>query len=488
MYDLAIIGAGVTGSAIAREMARYQLRIVILEKRNDVATGSSKANSGIIHAGYDCEPGTLMARLNALGSRMMPQVCSDLDVAYNRCGSFVVAVGPEEEEGLKELYNKGVKNNIQGLEILRQPQISIMEPRLSKEITAVLWAPTAAIVSPYELTIAMAENAIDNGADIRLNFDVVSIHNENSAFTIADTKGNTVEAMYVVNAAGLYADHVNHLAGAKPIRILPRKGEYLLLDRQEGSTVSRVIFQVPTKMGKGVLVSPTVDGNLFTGPTAEDITDKEDYRTTPEGLASLKKLSVKSVPGINFRNVITQFTGIRAIFDGNKDFVIEETDVKRFINAAGISSPGLSSAPAIALEVRDILSRAGMRLELKKDHIVKRSKPKHFREMSLEEKKQAVAKDPNYGRVVCRCETVTEAEIISAIHAKIPATTLDAVKRRTRAGMGRCQGGFCGPRIMEILSRELGVDKTQIRKFGDGSKIVCRKTKDTVARGEDCEY
>lgn len=471
-YDVLIIGAGVTGCAIARELSHTGLKIALSDACDDVAMGASRANSAIVHAGYDCVPGTLMAKLNVHGNEMFDDVCESLNVPLLRVGSFVIAFGEEDEKELNNLLERGRANGVPGLEIISGERAREMEPKLSDDVTAALWAPTAGITCPYELTIAMSENARANGADILLRKRAAAIDYANDEFTVKFEDGTSVSAKYVVNAAGVYADEVARLIGDDSFTISPRKGEYMLLDKQ-ALCVGTVIFQTPSKLGKGVLVSPTVDGNIFAGPTAQDKVEKNDTQTTPEGLAELKKFSLKSVPTLNLRQVITSFAGVRAQ-PSTGDFIIRPSDKNaRFIHAAGICSPGLSSAPAIAEYVRGLIKKAGADTAERADAIYVREHAKPFRQMDADERAEAYKRNPLYGRIICRCETVTEAEIVDAIHRG--ATTVDGVKRRTRAGMGRCQGGFCAPRVMEILSRELGVPTESLTKFGGKSYMVAGK-------------
>jgi glycerol-3-phosphate dehydrogenase len=475
LYDVAVIGAGVTGAAVARELSRYELSVVVLDRGEDVACGASKANSAIVHAGYDAAPGTLMARLNVQGSAMMEGLCRELSVKYKRTGSLVIAFNAAERLELERLKAQGEKNGVPGLEILSGDEARRREPGLSGEVEAALWAPTGAITCPYELTLALMENAVVNGAVFRRGFEVTGIRREGGAFAVESGSGETVRARFLVNAAGIYADRMNELAGGRPFALRPRKGEYMLLDRAAGG-VGTVVFQTPCKWGKGVLVAPTVDGNVYAGPTAMDIDDREDTSTTPEGMWYLRRLSRKSVPGLALHRVITAFAGLRAVAAGRGDFVIgAEPGVPGFVNAAGICSPGLSAAPAVALMVVEELRKTGLELREKAGFNPRRLHEKPFREMDDAERRRAVERDARYARIVCRCETVTEAEIVAALHSPVPATTMDGVKRRTRAQMGRCQGGFCGPRIIEIISRETGRPMEEITKSGGGSWLVVGK-------------
>ena len=474
-YDIAVVGAGVIGSLIARELSRYNLRIALVEKCNDMAMGTSKANSAIVHAGFDAKPGTLKAKLNVEGTSLMPGLCKQLSVPFNPVGSLVVAFSEEETETLNELLERGKTNGVPGLEIYNAKKLREIEPNISNEAKAALWAPSAGIVCPYELTIAAVENAVVNGTEFIRNFEVNSIKYVNNAFIISDGK-NELTAEYIINAAGVYCDEIASLIGDDSIHTTPRKGEYMLCDKSVGKLANHTIFQCPSKMGKGILVTPTVDGNLLLGPSALDIEDKNDVSTTADTLSDVLEIAKKSVPVLTSREVITSFAGLRAHCDRN-DFIIEPSEKNdKFINVAGIESPGLSSAPAIALYVRNIILNK-IDLTEKDNFIEERKEPVRFRHMTNDERKALIEKNPAYGRIICRCETITEGEILDAIHAPAGARDVDGVKRRTRAGMGRCQGGFCGSKVVELLARELGVEINEITKCGGNSKILYERTK-----------
>ena len=471
VYDVAIIGAGVSGCSIAMELSKYDLKVIMLEKGLDVALGATKANSGIVHAGYDCEPNTIMAKLNVLGSNMMAKLCEDLKVPYENNGSLVVGFDDEDREKLESLYEKGVANGIEGMEIVDGDKARQIEKNLSKDVACALYAKTAGIVSPYELAIGMCENAVENGAVLEFDFEVIKIK-KNETYKIS-SNDKSVEAKYIVNAAGVYADKISKIAGAEDFKIIPRKGEYILFDKQIPNKVSTVVFQTPSKMGKGVLTAPTVHGNMFIGPNAQDMDNKEDKSTSLEGLDYIKKMAKRSVVSIDYSKIITQFSGIRAVYDGKKDFYIKNSEVApNFVQVAGICSPGLSASPAIGVMVKDLLEEAGLNMAKKENYNAKRDVPKPFAEMTKEEINEAYKKDKKYGRIICRCETVTEAEIVAAIHSKVPALTVDSIKRRTRGTSGRCQGGFCGPRILDILCRELDKEPHEIVKVDKDSNIV----------------
>ena len=486
-YDIIIIGAGVSGCAIARELSRYDLNICVLDKESDVCEGTSKANSGIVHAGHDAKPGTLKAKLNVQGNLMMEEMAKKLDFPFKRNGSLVVCQNEEELSKLEELKARGKENGVEGLRILTREEALELEPALADSVYVALYAPTGGIVCPFLMNIAYAENAAINGVKFRLGTYVQDIQrcHQVSGFKVITNQG-TFYSKYVINAAGVYADEVHNMISEKKLHITPRRGEYCLLDKNTGTLVSHTIFQVPGKMGKGVLVTPTIHGNLMIGPTADDVPDKEENATTRAGLDKVLNDSAKSVKGIPTRQVITSFAGLRAHEDGG-DFLIEELDdVPGFIDVAGIESPGLTSAPAIGVYVCEIVKKmvekAENQIELKeKDNFIETRKGIiHFAELSLEEKKELIRKDPAYGQVICRCETVTEGEILDAIRRPLGARTLDGVKRRVRAGMGRCQGGFCTPRIMEILSRECGIPLEEICKNNPDSRIIVGTNKDRL--------
>lgn len=476
MYDVAIIGAGVTGSAIARELSRYQASICVIEREEDVCNGTSKANSAIIHAGFDATPGSLKAKLNVRGNYLMDALSEELDIPFKRNGSLVVCTADQNRADLQALVKKGEKNGVLGLRIVEREELLSMEPNLSDDVTCALLAPTGGIVCPFHMTMAFAENACTNGVSFFLNTEVTSIQKEADGYTI-DTRrtdsGNSkrIAAKIVINAAGVYADVFNNMVSEHKIHITARKGEYCLLDKDAGAHVSHTIFQLPTAMGKGVLVTPTVHGNLLVGPTAVDVKNKEALNTTSDGLDSLghrASLSVKNVP---MRQVITSFAGLRAHEDGD-DFVIGEAlDAKGFINAAGIESPGLSSAPAIGEMVADLVKER-LSLAEKSDFVPTRKGILNPQELSMAERNRLIAEHPEYGNIICRCEMISEGEIMDAIHRPLGARSLDGVKRRTRAGMGRCQAGFCSPRTMEILQREVPMSIFDITKNGVSGNIV----------------
>ena len=474
-YDVAVVGAGVVGALISRELSKYDIRVALLEKCNDVAMGTTKANSAIVHGGFDAANGTLKAKLNVRGTELMPKLCSDMAVPYRNNGSLVLAFSEEEMEHVRTLYERGVKNGVPKLSVLDKAQVKALEPHVSDEVVGALLSETAGIVCPYELTIAATEVAVTNGVEFIRNCAVEAIKVTADGFLLATTQGE-ITAKYIVNAAGIHTDDIARMIGDDSISLVARKGEYYLLDKSFGFMADHTIFQCPNKMGKGVLVTPTVDGNLLIGPSALDVEDKEDVDTTPQGLEFIVEKAKKSVPTLNIRGAITSFAGMRA-HPVTDDFIIgfsAKNDC--FLNVAGIESPGLSAAPAIAEMVAGLLKEKADWQE-KKDCVLTRKAPVRFRHMTKSEREALIAKNKAYGRIICRCETITEGEILDAIHAPAGARDVDGVKRRTRAGMGRCQGGFCGSKVVEILSRELNMPMNEITKFGGNSKILFEKTK-----------
>lgn len=478
MYDVIIVGGGVAGAASARELSRYKVNACVLEKEEDVCCGTSKANSAIVHAGYDAATGSLMAKLNVRGNEMMEQLSKELDFPFKRTGSFVICLREEDMPGLQALYDRGVANGVKDLKILYREEVLKMEPNIVDNVYAALYAPTAGIVCPFHLNIALAENAFENGISFRFNTEVQNIRKIDTGWAVETNQG-VYETKYVVNAAGVYADKLHNMVSKNKIHITPRRGDYCLLDKTAGNHVSRIIFALPTKYGKGVLVTPTVHGNLLIGPTAIDVDDKEGTNTTAEGLEQVIGKAGQNVKNLPMRKVITSFAGLRAHEDGHEFLIGELEDAKGFIDCAGIESPGLTSCPAIGEMVAEIL-RDKMGLELKENFKATREGILDPDTLTKEERAELIRMEPAYGNIICRCEMITEGEIIDAIRRPLGAKSLDGVKRRTRAGMGRCQSGFCSPRTMEILARELGVNVSDITKTGGNSKLVVGINKDTL--------
>ncbi len=476
MYDFIVIGAGVIGGMIARKLASFEGSVCIVEKENDVAMGATKANSAIVHAGFDAAVGSLKARFNVCGSQMMPQVTKELGVKYQNNGSLVIGFDELDKKTLEELLVRGQENGVKGLRIVEKEELKQLEPQISDKVLCALYAPTGAITCPYELTIAAVGNAMDNGAELKLNFEVASIKETEGGYEVCAADGRAVWGKCVINAAGLYSDEIAAMVGTADFKVHPRRGEYILLDRECGGLVSHTIFRTPTKMGKGILISPTVDGNLLLGPTSVDMEDKEDKTTTAGGFDEIISQAKENVDGIPFNKTITSFCGLRAA-GSTGDFIINAPK-QGFINLAGIESPGLSAAPAIAEHVAELLKEQGIALVERADFNPIRKSQHAFREASIEEKNAIIRQDRSYGKIVCRCETVTEGEILAAIRTNPGARDLDGVKRRTRAQMGRCQGGFCGPQIVELLARELGIFYEEVTKSGGNSFVNIGKTKE----------
>ncbi|WFD10442.1 NAD(P)/FAD-dependent oxidoreductase [Tepidibacter hydrothermalis] len=476
MYDVVVIGAGIIGTFITRELSKFDLKTIIIDKENDIANGTTKANSAIVHAGYDAKVGTLKGKLNAKGNAMYAHVCEELDVHFKKIGSFVIATNEEEMDSIKDLYERGCKNNIPDMKILSQEEVREMEPNLSEEIIGALYAPTAGIVSPWELSVALAENAADNGAEIKLETEVLGIEKNEKGYVIHTNNGD-IKTKYIFNCAGVYTQEINEMVAPRSFTIHPRRGQYNVLDKGTGSIVNHVIFQAPTKFGKGTLVTPTVHGNLLIGPDAEDLEDKENTSTTSDRIAFIQEKSRKTTTKVPFNKTITSFAGLRAVSNLG-DFIIEESkEAKGFINVAGIESPGLSAAPAIAEYAINILEGIIGELNKRKEFNPRRKPVIRFMELTDEEKAEVIKKDPRYGRIICRCENITEGEIVDAIHRNAGGRTVDGIKRRSRPGMGRCQGGFCGPRVMEILARELKMDIKDIVKDNKEAYILTEETK-----------
>lgn len=469
MYDVAIIGCGITGTSIAYRLSKFKLKTVVIDKENDVAMGATRANSAIIHAGYDPEENTLMAKLNVRSVELTKELCRKLSVPFAEIGSLVLAFSDEETEHVKKLYERGVNNGVPGLTVIDADEVKKIEPMVSDDVKCALLAPSAGVINPWEYALALAEVAVSNGTEMIFDAEVTNIVKNDDGFVI--TAGDKeIATKCVINASGVGADKIHDMVLPHEFEITPNKGAYYLLDKSEAKRAKHVVFQCPNKNGKGVLVSPTVHGNLIVGPNAVAC-DCGDTSATAEDLAFVREKSVKSIPSIDFRANIRNFAGVRPN-SSESDFIIKAND--SFIDVAGIKSPGLASAAGIAEYVEDLMKNEGIKLVLKDSFIDERSQVR-FKELSHEERAELVKKNPAYGRVICRCETITEGEILDAIRRPIVPHTVDAIKRRCGAGLGRCQGGFCGPRVVEILSRELAVGREDIEKDRTGSYIVRRR-------------
>lgn len=460
--DVVVIGGGVIGCAILRELSKYDVKSVLIEKEPDVACGTTKANSAILHAGFDAPTGSMKAITNVLGNRLYHQLEKELDLDIKWTGSLVVATNEEEMQTLRELMQRGHNNGVQGLEILTKEEVLEQEPNLANAVGA-LWAPSAGVCWPFQAALAFAQCAIQNGAEVIRSCQATGFVKEDGKIVAVETNQGVIKTKCVINAAGVYADEIARLAGDESFKITPRKGEYILFDKTAcNDLVYGIVFPTPSKTSKGILVCTTTHGNTFIGPNANDLDDKEDLAVSGEGMDQIIASARKLVPNIPLGSAITEFAGLRAVSD-NGDFIIGASPVEGFFNAAGMQSPGLTAAPAVAMEVVESVEKY---IELNKKSNFKASLPKekHFTRMSDSEKEAVIAEDNLYGRVICRCESVTEGEIVAAIKAPCGARTVDGVKRRTRAGMGRCQGGFCGPRVTQILARELGIPVTEVLK------------------------
>lgn len=480
-YDVLIIGAGITGASIAFELSKFEIDVAVIEKENDVSMMTTKANSGIVHAGYDPLPSTKMAKLNVLGNALIHELYPLMNFAFDPCGSLVVGKTLEEHQKINELYERGLKNHVPGLKILKtKEEVHQVEPYLDADIDYALYAKTAGIVSPWELCLALSYNAKTNGVDFFFDSKVCDIERVEDRYLVKTDKGE-FRGKYVINCAGLFADDIYRMAlkgKGECFDITPVKGEYFLLDKEQGYLASKVIFQCPNQLGKGVLVTKTVHGNLLVGPNAIETGDKEDTSTRASSLDFIRMTSKKSVDKVNFMANIRNFSGERATIAGMDDFYIEESEyLHHFINFAGIKSPGLTSGPAFGVEAREMLEKSGLSMKKKAEYRYYRMKT-HFRDLSLKEKEKLIKEDPRYGQIICRCETVSEGEIIDALHAPIPARSIDGVKRRCNAGMGRCQGGFCSPKVSHLLMKELGLGYNEVYQDKEGSSILVSRTKE----------
>ena len=477
MVDVLIIGSGIIGSSLARELSKTNASVLVLEKGDDVSVGTTKANSGIVHAGFDAKPGTRKAFFNVRGAKMYPALSKELDFPFKKNGAFVLSFSPDGHDTLLELMDRAKKNGVEGCEIISGDEIRKLEPNVSKEVVEGLYAKESGIVSPYEMCIAMAENAATNGVKFEFLKKVVNIEKLADHFKVTCEDKSSYEAKVVVNAAGCHADELNNMVSSHKYEIVARKGEYVLLDKEFSWVAQRTLFQLPTKMGKGILVSPTCHGNIIVGPTALDVDDKDMTWTTPDGLKEAWSKALLTVPTLPRGGIITQFSGLRA-HTKEDDFIVGfSEDVKGFYNLLGIESPGLASSPAIAeYAANEIKEYLNLGVNPKFNPI--RVGIKHISHMTNEELEKAIKENKEYGHVICRCEVVSEAEIREAIRRVPGAKDLDGVKRRVRAGMGRCQMGFCTPKIMEILAEELHESIDEVSKRGQGSEITIGRIKE----------
>ncbi|MBY0755930.1 FAD-dependent oxidoreductase [Clostridium sardiniense] len=471
MYDVVIIGGGVIGGNIARELSKYKLEVCMIEKEEDVSCGCSKANSGIVHGGYADTPGTLKSELCVKGNRMFADLEKDLNFGYRETGSLVLAFSDEEKEHLEKLYNDGIENGVRGLKIIDGEEVIKMEPRLNKEVKWALYCSDAGVCSPYEFTIALIENAIKNGMELRLSEEVIGLEKSGDIFKVKTNKC-VIESRYVINAAGVYSDKVSKMIGVDTFDIIPRKGEYIIFNKDQAYLVNKVIFQVPTKKGKGILVTTTYHGNLLIGPDAEQVAHKDDVSTDEKSLREIVDSARKSVSGFDMKKALTSFAGVRPT-SSTKDFIVEETDVKGFLNVTG-DSPGLTSSPAIAKKVIGILRDSGLKLE-ENNHFIAYRKP-IFIKKDRDFKGDINAIDPKK-HIICRCEAVTEAEIVDALNREIKICSIDAIKRRTRAGMGTCQGAFCRPRVRKLIAETLNIKEEDVGGLAPRSSDLHNRVK-----------
>ncbi len=471
MFDVIVIGGGVIGGTVVRELTKYCLTVCVVEKENDVCMGQSKANSGIVHAGFDAPEGTLKAKFNVLGNKMMQAYAEELGVKYKNNGSLVLAFSAADMQMLNLLKARGEKNGVPDLQILEQNELRALEPNVSEQAVGALFAPTGGILSPYNLTIAAIGNAMDNGAELFTDFDVVGIIKKENLFLVKSSDNRQIEGRILINCAGLNSGKIAALAGDDSFQVKGRKGEYVLLDRESGDFVSHTLFCAPTEKGKGILVTQTVDNNILLGPTSEEV-ESGSTNTSADGIRLVTekvRMMTKNPP---LFNTITSFAGVRAYSDRH-DFVIEESKkVNGLIHCAGIESPGLTSAPAIAKYVVEEFVVKRLRPKKNERFNGKRKADYFFKNLSTLEKNEIIRKDAAYGKIVCRCEQITEGEIIRVIRTNPPAKNIDAIKRRMRAGMGRCQGGFCQPRVAELLAEELNIPLETVTKNGKDSEIV----------------
>lgn len=475
MYDVIIIGGGVVGCSVARYLSRFRAKTLLLEKTNDICNGQSKANTAIVHGGYDCKPNTLKAKFNVEGNAMFEQLHREIDFPVKWNTSLVVSFSPEGRPSLEKLYQQGVMNKCRGeLRIISQEELRSREPNVGEKACEALLVGSGGICCPYEMTVALAENAAMNGVEFIRNAEVTALSKLPDGNWKADSTAGTFEARAIVNCAGVYSDNINNMVSGEKVRIRPRRGEYYILDKKYADAFHASMFQLPTKMGKGILITPTVDGTVLIGPTAEDIDDKEDKRTTADGLEKVLKTGALTWNNIPSRSFITTYAGLRATSDKG-DFILGEApDAKNFYNCCGVESPGLTAAPAIGKWISEQIAEELGLPENKSFDPFRRAIPK-FREMTDDERIKAIASDPEFAMIVCRCENITEAEIRASIRRPVGARDMDGIKRRTRAGMGRCQAGFCTPRVMEILAEELGISLTEVTKFGGSSALLKSK-------------
>lgn len=475
--DVVIIGAGAVGCAIARELSRYQLDVTVVEKNEDVGGDASKSNSAIIHTGYDASPGTLESQLVVAANPMYDQLTRDLDIPFKRVGAILPAITEEQYEKLPEIKHKAFMNHVYDVQYKTAEELLEMEPNLNPEVKGGLYIPRESIIDPFILVQALAENANANGVHFLLNTKVTDIKVKDGAVSEVVTTGETIETKYVINAAALYCDEIAAMVGKADYKVVARRGQFYILDKNTSCKVNEIVLPIPTKITKGKLMCPTIHGNMLVGPTAEDLDNKTDKSVTKEGLDSILKDVKNLIPNVNVRDSITQYSGLRPNRNPEGLHVDTYDDLKGYINLSGVRSTGLTLSVAMGVYVADVMREMGAPMVFKENFISTRKGIVRFHELSREEQDETVKENPAYGRVICRCETITEGEILDAIHRPLGARSVDAVKRRVRAGMGRCQGGFCGPKVIEILARELGIPVEEVNKNNAGSYMVAGKTR-----------
>jgi glycerol-3-phosphate dehydrogenase len=470
--DVLVIGAGAVGCAIARELTKYRVKVLVVDKNEDVGGLASKSNSAIIHTGYDAPPGTLESELVVAANPMYEKLCRDLDIPFAKIGAILPALTDEQFEMLPSLKEKAFKNRVYDVEYLTGEQLLAMEPNLSPEVKAGLYIPRESIIDPFLLVVAYAENAYENGASFLLGAKVTGMTVEDSQIKSVKTTEEEIVPSYVVNAAGLFGDEIAAMVGKNDYSVNPRKGQFYILDKNTSCKVNHIVLPIPTKLTKGKLMCPTIHGNMLVGPTAEELSDKEDASTDTAGLLSVETDVCRLIPQVNLRDTITQYAGLRPNRNPEGLHVDTYEDVKNYVNLSGVRSTGLTASAALGKYTAQTLIKIGMPVEFNSRFTAIRKGVPRFHELTREEQDKLIKKNPLYGRVICRCETVTEGEIVEAIHRPIPARSMDALKRRLRPGTGRCQGGFCGPRIIEILARELEVSVERINKNQIGSYMA----------------
>lgn len=475
--DVVIIGGGAVGCAIARELSKYELDITLVEKNEDVGGKASKSNSAIIHTGYDATPGSLESQLVVAANPMYESLCKDLDVSMKIVGAILPAMDDEQYQQLAGIKEKAFKNRVYDVEYLNRQQIMEMEANINPQVKGGLYIPREGVIDPFTLVQAYGENAYANGVKFLLNNEVMDIEVDNNRVKRVVTDKKTIATKYVINAAALYCDHIASMVGKDDYKVIARRGEFYILDKSTSCKVNHIVLPIPTKITKGKLICPTIHGNTLIGPTAEDMDIKTDSSTTREGLDSILEDVLKLIPGVNIKDTITQYSGLRPyrIPEGYNIDVYE--DLKGYINISGVRSTGLTASISIGKYVAHLMKENGMDAPLKDNFIAKRKGIIKFNEISRQDQEEAIKKNPLYGNIVCRCETITEGEILDAIHRPLGAKSVDMVKRRVRAGTGRCQGGFCGPKVIEILERELNLSEEEITKKGYGSQMLAGKVR-----------